>query len=111
MKSQSGEDKQLLSGKGIRFDQVCNGSYIEMGALDGVIYSNSHVYHHAMDWKGLLIEASPKNYKNLVKNRKNEIAVVNAGVCGEERDLHWVDKSSGAVRGFLEFAAESFQKK
>ncbi|GFH50090.1 hypothetical protein CTEN210_06566 [Chaetoceros tenuissimus] len=110
--SQSGEDRQLIWGKGIRFDKICGGSYIEMGALDGIHFSNSFVFNKALDWKGLLIEASPTNYEALENNRKEEIALIHAGVCGQERDLHWVDKpKKHAVGGFVEFAAESFQKK
>ncbi|GFH44376.1 hypothetical protein CTEN210_00850 [Chaetoceros tenuissimus] len=107
--SQQKEDEQLIWGKGIKFDKICGGSYIEMGALDGLDFSNSFVFNKALDWKGLLVEASPINYAALEKNRKNEIALVHAGVCRKERDLHWVDKS--AVGGFVEFAAKSFQNK
>ena len=47
MKSQSEEDKQILYGEGIGFDQICGGTYIEMGALDGVLFSNSFIFHNA----------------------------------------------------------------
>uniref|UniRef100_A0A7R9WW12 Methyltransferase FkbM domain-containing protein n=1 Tax=Craspedostauros australis TaxID=1486917 RepID=A0A7R9WW12_9STRA len=107
-KSQSQEDTILLKWlKGL-----CNGTYIEMGGLDGVRWSNSHVFNKALDWKGVHVEADPRNYKNLVKNRPNEIANVHAGVCLEDRDLHWVHvPHDAAVCGFLEFAAEDFKKK
>jgi len=107
-KSQSQEDTILLKWlKGL-----CNGTYIEMGGLDGVRYSNSHVFNKALDWKGVHVEADPRNYKNLVKNRPNEIANVHAGVCLDERDLHYVMRDRFmAVSGFLEFAAEDFKKK
>uniref|UniRef100_A0A7R9WWS3 Methyltransferase FkbM domain-containing protein n=1 Tax=Craspedostauros australis TaxID=1486917 RepID=A0A7R9WWS3_9STRA len=107
-KSQWQEDQHLLTW----FNNVCNGTYIEMGGLDGVKFSNSHVFNKALDWKGVHVEADPRNYKNLVKNRPNEIANVHAGVCLEDRDLHWVHvPHDAAVCGFLEFAAEDFKKK
>lgn len=105
--SQEKEDEELLNRYG--FDQICGGTYIEMGALDGKTFSNSHVFNKALDWKGVLIEASPANYVDLVLNRQNEIATINAGICGEEKDLHWVSK--GAVGGFIEFAAESYKER
>ena len=106
-KSQDEEDEELLYVYG--FDQICGGTYLEMGGLDGEIFSNSYVFHNALDWKGVLVEASPPNYAKMIKNRPNEIANVNAGICGEEKDLHWVD-GNDAVNGFLELAAESFQQ-
>ncbi len=108
--SQSGEDKELLDVYG--FGQMCNGTYLEMGGLDGKRFSNSYVFHKALDWKGVLVEASPRNYANMIKERPNEIANVNAGICSEEKDLHWVQtKNRVAVNGFLEFASESFQRR
>ena len=109
--SQSEEDEELLYVYG--FDQICGGTYLEMGGLDGERFSNSYIFHNALDWKGVLVEASPTNYAEMIKNRPNEIANVNAGICGEEKDLHWVNSEGpeeGAVNGFLEFAAETFQQ-
>lgn len=108
--SQSNEDKELLQ----LFHSahpLCNGTYLEMGAVDGVRYSNSHVFHHAYNWKGVLVEASPRNYPQLVKNRPNEIATVHAGVCSKETILHWVEGNGRAVGGFQEIAPPSFQKR
>jgi len=46
-----------------------------------------------------------------VKNRPGEIATVHAGVCSEQRILHWVDRRGTAVGGFDEFATQSFKDK
>lgn len=108
--SQNKEDWELLEQ--YHLGQLCNGTYLEMGGLDGLQYSNSFAFHDALGWKGVLIEASPTNYAKLVQNRPNEIANINAGICAEEKDLHWVNNDRiGAVSGFLEFAAPSFRKK
>jgi FkbM family methyltransferase len=109
-RSQSGEDKNLLAMFGAN---KCGGTYVEMGALNGVKFSNSYLFHFGMNWKGVLIEASPTSFSELVKNRQNEIATVHAGVCNKEKDLHWVDRGGtrgDAVSGFLEFAPETFRK-
>jgi FkbM family methyltransferase len=106
LKSQSAEDEELLklfSGG----HEWCNGTYIELGGLDGVTFSNSYVFNKVFGWKGVLIEASPINYKDLVVNRPNEIATVNAGVCAVPQTLHWVDR--GPVGGFAEFATQTFK--
>jgi len=104
--SQSKEDHKLMEW----FGGLCGGTYFEMGALNGKRYSNSHAFHKVLYWKGLLIEGSPRSYKELKVNRPNELFTVHAGVCGEEMMLHYVDTAAEAVRGFVEFAAESFQK-
>lgn len=105
-RSQVGEDRQLMQW----FGNLCNGTYIEMGGLDGVKYSNSFAFNKELDWKGVLIEGSPQSFEKLKVNRKNELATVNAAVCKEERILHYVNCPNPAVRGFLEFAAPSFAK-
>lgn len=104
--SQSREDRKLLKW----FGTLCGGTYLEMGALDGKRFSNSHVFNKGLDWKGLLIEGSPGSYKKLKVNRPNELFTVQAGVCADERMLHYVDSAPAGIRGFVEFAPESFAK-
>lgn len=85
----------------------------EMGGFDGTNFSNSYAFHKALDWKGVLIEASPTNYALMVKNRPSELATIHAGICAQEQELHFVNKANGgkgAVSGFVEFAAESFKE-
>jgi hypothetical protein len=106
-KSQAGEDKKLMTW----FGQLCNGTYLEMGALDGVLFSNTHAFHFGLGWKGLLLDASPRNFEELKRNRPNELALVHAGVCYGTNDLHWVEGRDGATGGFLEFATEEHKKR
>jgi hypothetical protein len=108
LKSQSDEDVILLDW----FNGLCGGSYIEMGALDGVTYSNSYVFNRAFGWKGLMVELGPSNFKLLRENRPKELALVNAGVCEKKRMLHYVERPlAPAVGGIWEFAAPGFKKK
>ena len=101
-KSQQGEDAFLWN----YFGDLCDGSYIELGALDGVTYSNSHIFSKALGWSGILVEASPVNAAKLIKNRPNDICV-NAAVCKMTGVVHYVE--GGAVGGIWEFMAESFR--
>lgn len=105
LKSQSAEDEALLGW----FNGLCGGTYIEMGGLDGVRYSNSYVFNKAFDWKGLMVEIGPSNFKKLLNNRPNELALVNAGVCEKKRTLHYVERE--AVGGIWEFFAPGFKAK
>ena len=31
----------------------CSGTFVEIGALDGFLYSNSYFFEHALGWKSL----------------------------------------------------------
>ena len=79
-----------------------------MGGLDGVRYSNSHIFNKAFGWKGVLVELGPANFGMLQKNRPNEIATVNAAVCGKRQTIHYVER--GPVGGIWEFSNEIFRE-
>jgi len=52
-------------------EHLLNGIYIELGALDGVLYSNTKMFQDHFGWKGILIEPHPTQFHSLVKNRPN----------------------------------------
>ena len=104
--SQQQEDKTLLQW----FNGLCNGTYIEMGALDGLRYSNTYMFNQVFHWRGVLIELSPPNYNKLVKNRPNEIATVHAAVCANKGTVHWYKSGATTTSGIWEFTAESYRK-
>jgi FkbM family methyltransferase len=56
------------------------GFFVEMGALDGIVYSNTLVFEHCLGWDGLLIEAQPENAAACIQNRKC-VTVHSGGVC------------------------------
>jgi FkbM family methyltransferase len=105
--SQQKEDVTLLQW----FNGLCNGTYIEMGALDGLRYSNTNVFNKMLGWKGVLIEMSPNSYKKLVKNRPNEIATVHAAVCASQDTVHWYPSKAVAVAGVWEFTTEAYRNR
>ena len=73
--SQYGQDKwvfeQLLPNK------EC-GLFVDIGAHDGVAYSNTYILEKSHQWQGLAVEPIPEVYEKLRKNRKCEM--VNACV-------------------------------
>lgn len=87
-KSQHGEDLVLLQW----FNGICGGKYLEMGALDGVTYSNSFVFEAALEWDGLLIEITPPSLKKLQSNRPFNV-LVHAGVCETRQKVHYYDEA------------------
>ena len=53
------------------FKNKLNGIYIELGALDGILYSNTKFFEDSLNWKGILIEPHPEKFKLLQLNRPN----------------------------------------
>jgi FkbM family methyltransferase len=53
------------------FKNKKNGVYIEVGAFDGVMLSNSKFFEDTLNWSGILIEPHPNNFKLLQANRPN----------------------------------------
>ena len=51
------------------------GFFIECGGYDGETFSNTLYMERSLNWTGLLVEASPKNFNKLLeKNRKSWIS-------------------------------------
>lgn len=65
-KSQIGQDKYVLDNI---FANKKNGFFIELGAADGIINSNTYYMEKELDWDGICIEANPKYHEGLKKNR------------------------------------------
>ena len=83
--SQAGEDQFLNDNI---FKNKKNGVYIELGALDGVLYSNTKFFEDSLKWNGILIEPHPYKYKMLKKNRPNNFTV-NALVSNEAYPINY----------------------
>lgn len=48
------------------------GNYIEIGATDGVVLSNTHLLSRNFGWTGILVELNLHYFKKLMKNRKTD---------------------------------------
>jgi len=73
-------------------NKPCGGTFIEMGAVDGIFLSNTYSLEVDLDWSGLLIEASPKEFAKLNAriDRNNSIKI--NGVVGDfETPVTWID--------------------
>lgn len=64
-KSQIGQDKWVHSIIGDKR----NGFFIECGASDGILYSNTYFFEKCLDWDGICIEPNPHFRDQLEKNR------------------------------------------
>jgi len=66
------------------FKNKQNGVYIELGALDGILYSNTKFFEDSLNWKGILIEPHPEKFKLLQINRPNNYLFNNLVSCHKE---------------------------
>ncbi len=58
-----------LDLKLVKIFNLKNGFFIEVGAYDGVIFSNTKLLEEKNGWKGILIEPSPSLFSKLCSNR------------------------------------------
>lgn len=65
--SQQDEDKYIIQY--ILKDKIEDGIYLEIGAMDGVEYSNTKTLEDYFNFTGILIEPQKKYFDLLVKNR------------------------------------------
>jgi hypothetical protein len=68
--SQCKEDK-VIYDKYIKNLNIIKPIYLEMGAMNGVDYSNTYFFEKELGFTGILIEPNPFNYKKLIENRPN----------------------------------------
>ena len=102
--SQCGEDKYIYD-KYLKHIKIDNPIYLEMGALDGKLYSNTLFFERYLGWTGILVEPHPKAFQDLVKNRSNN-KLYNCLVSNEETELNYLNYKNDinyvAVAGVLE---------
>jgi FkbM family methyltransferase len=67
-KSQAGEDIFLFN---TFFKNKKKGKYIELGAMNGINYSNTYFFEKELEWTGILIEPNAFNFNLLKNNRPN----------------------------------------
>ena len=83
----SGEDKCLIEHF---FPRICNGMYLDVGAMDGIKDSNTYAFYKQLGWKGVNIEIDPDNMEALAYNRNKDLANVHAAVCSDsEQTVHY----------------------
>jgi hypothetical protein len=62
-------DIELVSFVVHYFGGACGGTFVDIGANDGVTISNSHALEESLGWQGVCVEPHPGAFAKLVKNR------------------------------------------
>lgn len=112
-KSQNGEDMVLFN---LLFHEDTEpGTFLEIGALDGVTFSNTYFYEHALGWRGILVEANPINAAKLREANRPRSASFSLGICPIDKNLLntgnlTFSKTGGPVATATDYAASGFLK-
>jgi len=102
--SQEGQDHvvdRLLKAKR-------HGFFIEIGGYDGEKFSNTLFFEMRRNWTGLLVEANPYTYKQMV-SKDRRCAMVNACISRDTGSLHF--KIGGGLTSAVELMSSSHSKR
>ena len=87
------------------FGMKKSGTFIELGALDGLTSSNTHLFEKCLNWTGILIEPGKENFEKLKINRPNQV-LLNVAICDGIRNVDFVEGIASG--GIVEFMPPSF---
>ncbi len=73
--SEHGQDRWLEENI---FRGKRNGVFVEFGAIDGLLFSNTLFFERERDWTGLLIEANPRSFCGLIESGRRAKMVLGA---------------------------------
>lgn len=90
---QCGEDVHIHAKY---FPTLRNGVFLEMGAFDGVIYSNTKFFEDSLGWSGVLIEPHPRAFGSLRMNRP-KCKLYNFAISETSGDVEFYMNSNGPV--------------
>ena len=76
-----------------------SGVFLEMGACDGVLYSNTKLLEEKLNYTGILIEPGIGFYKKLIKNRP-KCKNYNLAISNKEGEVSFIGKET-AVGGVV----------
>ena len=69
--SQLGQDLEVLR----LYNNKKNGYFVEIGASDGIEYSNTYLLEKKYGWTGICVEALPDRFSALEKNRPRSTCI------------------------------------
>lgn len=100
----------------IAIQYFCNkrgGTYVEMGALDGLLFTNTKLFEESMGWTGVLIEANPANVERLIINRpgKPQNHIFPMAACAEGIGNLTFTGGRGGVGGVVQTMSPSHMRR
>jgi len=90
--SQAGQDEWVVNF----FNSKKNGFFLDIGAHNGVDINNTYYLEKELNWNGICIEADPKIFDILKKNRK--CTCVNSAISDKIEEINFIqDGFSGRI--------------
>lgn len=100
------EDRHIYANYFLR---VRGGTFLELGAHNGVLFSNTKFFEDALGWSGVLIEANPNAFSQLVKSRARS-KCFNCAVSTRDGELDFVLNDIAPVSSVKDFTTEKHAK-
>ena len=88
--------------------KISDGVFVEVGAFDGLTYSNSKTMEEYLNWNGLLIEPSPSSFEKLCKHRPKTKNVASA-ICIDDDEFMEFSGDNLAVGGLTHILEKCIQ--
>ena len=89
-KSYSQDDEDVLA-EARCFRNPHNGTFQELGALDGSTFSNTRLYEKQRGWRGVLIKPNREEFEKIPRTRPDAISV-HAAICDQTQDIHFLTR-------------------
>jgi len=86
------------------------GKFVEIGALDGITYSNTLMYEKCLGWDGLLIEGNPDSARKLLQSGRLNSKFEASAIC-KGAGFVPMTKGGGAVAGEVDTMSQQEQTK
>ena len=97
--SQYGQDKYLHENY---FKDKKDGIFLDIGAYDGVVFSNTYFFEKEMGWTGICVEPNPKVFTKLEKNRSCTLLNYAVSLGDGEKDFLQLSGYSEQLSGLVE---------
>jgi FkbM family methyltransferase len=95
--AQFGEDLLLLPAL-LNASRGGPGTFVEIGALDGVMFSNTIMLERCFGWHGLLVEGNPANHAKLLRSgRSSENTMMHSAVCSGRDHVNFTVSGAGVA--------------
>jgi hypothetical protein len=103
-KSQNAQDLFALLSN----DFKKGGVFIEFGAYDGVIFSNTHLLEKQFGWTGILIDPIPSHFEGMKLNRKCKL--IHGAITAEKQDYVLIEELPASDLSMLVKKRKIFMK-
>jgi FkbM family methyltransferase len=81
-----------------------DGYFVEIGACDGILISDTYLLEKNYNWKGICVEATPYRIQDLKNNRPNAICIESAVFSESNLQLDFTTTSLDFLNAITEYA-------